>query len=365
MKLQNKYKIALVGFRLGTGGTERVMAHLSVFFDSVGIEVHLITVMDAYGYAYKGTVLSSTSLNKGYGGLRGRVHRFIGLYRYFQKEQFDFIIDFRFRLKRWEELLIAKCLYRAPTILTIHSSKLEVYLPSSRTLARFMYGTAHAVLSISEAGKKKVEALYGFENSVQIVNPIRFDLIDAEMFEQNPFDFEFILGVGQFEDHTKQFDHLIEAFAKSRLRERKIHLVLLGMGKLEGFLKEQCVLFGVSDWVHFLGFQENPYRFMRAARFLVLSSKFEGFSMVLVETLATGTPVVSYDCEYGPSEIIREGKNGFLVENQNKEKLSEAMNRMVSDEVLYEKLKSNARDSVLSYSLEEVGQAWLKLMKMS
>lgn len=364
MKLQNKYRVALVGYRLGIGGAERVMANLSVFFDSVGVEVYIVTVVDEFGYDFKGEVFSTASLKRGKEGILGRVNRFVGLHSFFRKQHFDYIIDFRFRLKRAEEFFIAKFLYNAPSIFTIHSSKTEVYLPKNKQLARCIYKRAYGLVAVSTESAKDLVENYGFANITVIPNPIRFDSIDRLKDEDVELPFEFVLGVGQFETNVKQFDHLIRAYAASRLKTQEIHLVICGGGALLDSLKSLCVSLGIDDFVHFVGFQNNPFKYMRAARFLVLSSAFEGFSMVLVEALVCDTPVVSYDCKDGPSEIVISGKNGLLVENQNEAKLCEAMNEMVENADLYEECKRNARESVERFSLERIGQEWISLMNL-
>lgn len=96
MKLQNKYKIALVGYRLGVGGAERVMANLSVYFDAIGIEVHIVTVIDEFGYEYKGEVFSTAALKKGKEGMQGRIRRMVGLYRFLERNALTILLTFDF-----------------------------------------------------------------------------------------------------------------------------------------------------------------------------------------------------------------------------------------------------------------------------
>jgi N-acetylgalactosamine-N,N'-diacetylbacillosaminyl-diphospho-undecaprenol 4-alpha-N-acetylgalactosaminyltransferase len=84
--------------------------------------------------------------------------------------------------------------------------------------------------------------------------------------------------------------------------------------------------------------------------------------MVILEALSSGIPVVSFDCETGPSELVKNEYNGLLVENQNFEALQEAFERMVDDSQLYYLCKENAKASVISFSNENSVEKWLSLL---
>ena len=77
--------------------------------------------------------------------------------------------------------------------------------------------------------------------------------------------------------------------------------------------------------------------------------------------MACETPVISFDCQSGPSEIIINNENGILVENQNKEKMIVAMNEMISNKKLYLHCKNHAKSSVEKFSIENIGNQWLQL----
>ena len=82
----------------------------------------------------------------------------------------------------------------------------------------------------------------------------------------------------------------------------------------------------------FIGFQPNPFSFIKHADIFVFPSLLEGFGNVIIEAMACGTPVVSSDCHYGPSEIISDRVNGFLVKPGNENALADAIKVLLIEE---------------------------------
>jgi glycosyltransferase involved in cell wall biosynthesis len=130
--------------------------------------------------------------------------------------------------------------------------------------------------------------------------------------------------------HQKGFDTLIRAVALAN-RTTPLGLAIVGDGLLRQELVALAQREGIADRVYFAGFQLQPAAFIRHARMLVLSSRHEGFGTVLVEALACGVPVVSTDCDYGPSEILRGGALGRLVAVDDAAALAEAMIATLGD----------------------------------
>ena len=110
----------------------------------------------------------------------------------------------------------------------------------------------------------------------------------------------------------KDLGTLIKAFAQVA-RQRPARLIILGEGPDLARLKELANVLGVTTLVDFPGFKDNPYPFMAAADVFALSSKMEGSPGALLQAMACGTPVVSTDCPFGPSEILRNGELGRLT----------------------------------------------------
>ena len=146
------------------------------------------------------------------------------------------------------------------------------------------------------------------------------------------------------------------SYANSDLPESNVNLILLGDGNRKSHLKNICKDLNILDKVHFLGYQDNPYKYLKKSKFLVLSSKNEGMPNVILEALACEVPVISFDCLSGPSEMILNKNNGLLVENQNIEKLTDAMNLFIDDNELYTFCKENALPSCHHFSIDLIGQ---------
>lgn len=360
-----KIKIALIGYRLSLGGAEKVMAILSQFFEKQGLEVHTIIVLDEISYFFAGKLVNLGKMKNASNGLINKWNRFTFLKKYLDENQFDFIIDFRFRIKPIQEILIAKWLYKTKTIFTVHSFLIDHYMPKWTFLSRFMYGDCYKLVSISDESKALIERKHQLKNVVRIYNPIDIDQITVKSKAENELEFDYIIGVGQMETNIKQFDKLIEAYSKSILSTNNIHLVLLGDGKQKQKLLNVAKARNIGDKVHFLGYQDNPFKYLKRARFFVLSSLNEGLPNVILESLACETPVIAFDCASGPREMIQHKENGLLVANQDIEKLAEAMNLLEEDENLYRYCKQNALRSVQSFSVSTIGKQWLDLMKIS
>lgn len=360
-----KIKIALIGYRLSRGGAEKVMAILSQFFEKQGLEVHTIIILDEISYSYSGKLVNLGKLKNASNGLLNKWKRFTFLKKHLDENEFDFIIDFRFRIKPIQEVLIAKWLYKTNTIFTVHSFLIDHYMPNWSFLSRFMYGDCYKVVSISDESKALIEKKHQLKNVVRIYNPIDIEEIAVKSQEENELPYDYIIGVGQIETTIKQFDKLIDAYSKSVLPENNIHLVFLGDGELKKILQNLAKERKIEDKVHFLGHQNNPFKYLKKAKFFVLSSLNEGLPNVILESLACETPVIAFDCSSGPKEMIQHRENGLLVENQNVKKLSEAMNLFIEDENLYRYCKQNALQSVQSFSVSVIGKQWLELMKIS
>lgn len=172
----------------------------------------------------------------------------------------------------------------------------------------------------------------------------------------------FIVSVARLDEGQKDHKTLLHAYARlRRFRPNTPDLVLIGDGPDRAMLERVAAELCVGDAVHFLGFCSNPFPYIRQAEMLVLSSRYEGFGMVLAEAMALGTPVVSADCPTGPRDLLDGGEAGLLVPPGDAEAMASAMERLLTDSALRAAVRSNALVKVESFAPASANQRMLAL----
>jgi len=144
----------------------------------------------------------------------------------------------------------------------------------------------------------------------------------------------------------------------------KWNLKIAGGGN-EGlfFLKGLVSELELDKKVHFLGHVSNLDLELQKASIFVLGSKYEGFPMGLIEAMSQGVACVSYDCVSGPREIINDGVDGILVEDQNMKKMEEAICALIDDDVRRKKLGEAGLINIQRFSIDKIGDRWIKLLE--
>ena len=180
---------------------------------------------------------------------------------------------------------------------------------------REAYSKYDRIVCVSKQAMNSFNKVIGLSDKTQVIYnmmPTKSILKLAEEptnIEKTRFT---ILSVGHLIE-TKGFDRLLEAVKRLNDDGFDFELWLVGYGededKLKDYTKENCL-----DNVKFLGYQQNPYNYMKAADLYVCASRFEGFNLTVAEALFLETPVLSTDCT-GPSEILANGEYGVLVDN--------------------------------------------------
>ena len=167
-----------------------------------------------------------------------------------------------------------------------------------------------------------------------------------------------VIMVGRYND-AKGYDYLIPAWDIVHKKHLDWTLQVYGSGELY----EQVV-----QWINERHLQDtiilhepvnNIIEKYKESSICVLSSRYEGFSLVLLEAMACGVPVVSFDCPYGPRNIIRNGEDGLLVEEKNPQALADGICRFIEDESLRQQFGAKARENIRRFSKEAIMQQWM------
>lgn len=178
----------------------------------------------------------------------------------------------------------------------------------------------------------------------------------SEKFEMVLNDFipiqkeNFILYVGRLE-RQKGLKMLIEAF--SQIENNEVLLKLVGSGSLKNELTKYAEGLGISNRVEFVNFTSDIEKYYKKAQATILSSYYEGFPNVLLESIACGTPVASYDLPSGPSDIVVEGINGYLAEYLNVSDLTKTINKVLASRWDSKEIKLTANRFTRNIILEK------------
>jgi glycosyltransferase involved in cell wall biosynthesis len=171
-------------------------------------------------------------------------------------------------------------------------------------------------------------------------------------------DRKILLAVGRFV-RQKGFDLLIESFADIADSYRDWDLVILGEGPDKPKIEELINSYpGLSKRVYLPGRVGNIGDWYLRVDLYVLSSRFEGFSNTVLEALASGCPVVSFDCDAGPSDIISDGVDGLLVPPEDTNALAKALVKLMENEELRKEFGNKAKAVRNTYSIDKIGLIW-------
>lgn len=160
----------------------------------------------------------------------------------------------------------------------------------------------------------------------------------------------------------KRFDLLLKAFGDVAPKYPDWTLVIWGEGELRPSLEKLRDQLGLQERARFPGWNQQPYKEMEKSDLFVLSSEREAFALVIMEAMACGLPVVSFDCRTGPRNIIRDGIDGILVPPENVPALSKALDRLMGDELERNRLAERAPEVAERFSTEKVMGMWEELI---
>jgi glycosyltransferase involved in cell wall biosynthesis len=371
---------------LSGGGPKRLGSDFSLYLGEHN-KVTIVLMEESIMYPYKGNivVLGKDSLDRlPVRGLRFFVNilKFRKLVKQlnphivlsFQEPPsfLNVIVRHSFLKKRYQSIV--------SVVLAMSYGELETQ-PLERIITRFfvkfLYKMADVLVACSQGVKEDLINNYGIkpDQITVIYNPVNTkrarvaskEKIDHPWFSE---DIPIIVNVGRLAIQKNQAD-LLRAFALVR-QERDCRLVLIGEGPLREDLTVLAQNLGIIGDTLFLGFQENPFKYMTKSTLFAFSSIYEGFSLAVIEAMAVGCPVVSTDCIAGPREVLApdlahnyqinivvEGKYGLLVPVNNIDALAEGIIRLIKNKDMREKYSQAGITRAYDFDIPQIVKKYI------
>lgn len=367
-------RIMFVIHSLERGGAERVMSTMANYWSLQGEDVTIVTLetldKDAYSLAAevkrKSLALAGESGNK----LRGfwnNMRRWRKLRAVVQKLEPDVIVSFTTNINSM--MILALLGIHIPLII---SERVDPLYPSigrfRKLLRRCLYPSAAALVVQTEHAKIIMQHWFQSLRIRVIPNPVSENDSDVNQphvplreLLKVPGDARIIAGMGRL-GPEKGFDLLIDSFSKVNAKHPDWHLVIFGEGRSRRELEDQAISLGIQDKVHLIGLVLAARKYLAEADIFVLSSRHEGFPNVLLEAMACGLPVVSFDCNSGPGDIIRHEYDGLLVEPENALALEKAMMKLIEEPNRRRALARNAHGVIERFALSRIMGLWRQLI---
>ena len=355
--MSHKKHICIIVDCLSGGGAEKVAASFSYSLEAAGFKVSIISLWDKITYNYTGK-LYNLGENESHIKWIKQLKKILLFRKYYKEINADFYVDFRMRNRFLMELMLHLFVFDIKKmVMSVQHYNIAYHIPKGSFFKK-EYSKAKAIVGVSKDVEKALNEYYAFGNVKYFPNFVNRDLVRVS--EKPPVNLpnNSILAIGRLNNSVKQFDRLILSYKNTNACIEGIPLIILGDGpdkhKLEAIIESN----NLQSKIKLLGFVSNPYDYIKQSKFLVLCSKFEGMPLVILESLALGTPVVSFNCKSGPSELINHKVNGLLVKDQDFEDLEKSIDQLITNRDLYNLVKTNASNSIEKFTGKEVIKSW-------
>lgn len=220
-------------------------------------------------------------------------------------------------------------------------------------LRRVLYPRARAVVSLTEKDFENYRSVNS--RALHIYNPA-----DVQADWAPALDSGNVLAVGRL-THQKGFDLLLDAWKIFVARVPGWTLTIVGEGEQGDMLQARIAEHGLSPSVRLRPFSDDIASFYQSASIFVLSSRFEGFCLVMIEAMACGIPCVAFDCPTGPSEVLRAG-GGILVPAERVDLMAKSLEKLSADREMRGTLSREAVQASRRFSVDRYLEAWSRLV---
>lgn len=330
-------EVVLIIPHLGDGGAERFFSILANYIDKEKYSVTLVLVNGMEGHYLKNIVKAVKVETLNAKRLRYSIFK---IWSYLNKKKPDVV------LSTIGSLNILMCLiipFLPKSIKFIAREANMISMLPSTKFERMIYKLRFNIFDkvIAQSNDMKNDLLKNtnikLENIVVINNAVDNKLMDIIEDRNSKKDEEKIklISIGRL-TYQKGQEMLIDIFNEIQKNE-KVELNILGNGPDEESLKKKVKELGLEQKIRFLGFQKDPYKYLKSSDIFLLTSRFEGFPNVLLEANYCGVPVISFKCKGGIDEIIFPGINGEIAECFNLKEYEEKLKYMIRNISQYKK----------------------------
>lgn len=249
--------------------------------------------------------------------------------------------------------------YAPPGVVTVGQEHMHLarHKPGLVQAIQATYPRLDAVSVLTESDARAYRSALG-ETRVRIARIP--NALAGTLHERSSLERPLVVAAGRLVK-SKGFDQLIEAFAAVAAVHPDWRLRIFGSGTEREALRKLIHARHLYNHVYLMGATTQLDHELAKASMFVLSSRHEGFGMVLAEAMSHGVPVISYDCPQGPKEIISEGEDGLLVPPQNISALSSAINSLIEDEGKRNCMGEKAAESARRYDMDHILPQWEEL----
>ncbi|EKO3590625.1 glycosyltransferase [Vibrio metschnikovii] len=340
MYSKNK-KITLLISSLAGGGAEGVCVNVANGLADNGWQVDLL-VLHTNNAAYLERV--SSKVNLVVLGVNHARHAPLPLLRYIRQHKPEKMLVFNYELAVLTVMLRSLLRFKTKIIArNINTFSKNTTQPQGiwrryivTPLINHFYGQCDHIINQCQAMRDDLIAVFPHlaDKTSVIYNPVAKHVEDyAKAHDLSKVEKQdYLLCVGRLEKQ-KAFHYAIEGFAGIANEFPNLRLKIVGQGSLEQSLKQCAQDLCVADRVDFEGFQADMIPYYLHAKATLLTSLYEGFPNVLIESITLGTPVVAFDCPSGPREIIQEGVNGYLVDYLSVASLEKKCRQVLEDKI--------------------------------
>ena len=197
----------------------------------------------------------------------------------------------------------------------------------------------------------------GWKNVVVMPNPVSFECNSLSSLTE-----KCVSGLGRLHS-AKNFSSLINAFNFVSKKHPDWVLRIYGDGDRRPYLEQQIKELNLQDKVFLMGFTNDIKTALIGSSIFALSSITEGFSLAIVEAMECGVPAVSYQCPYGPKDLITDGSNGFLVPTGDEKMMAERICTLIEDEELRKRMGKAAKLRAQDFHIENIAKRWMTLFE--